>query len=90
VLLLLLCLQLPEGDWFCSNECNVIKTQMGALVSRALMFGLSLLHTKLPQTSELLLGHRTLGRQHDWAWVWRELLFAWHTPARQQQTVLHS
>jgi len=24
--------QLPEGDWFCSGECSVIKTQLGALV----------------------------------------------------------
>lgn len=26
-------LQIPEGDWFCGNECNIIKTQLGALVS---------------------------------------------------------
>lgn len=30
-------LQVPEGDWFCSNECNVIKAQLGALVRAAEM-----------------------------------------------------
>jgi hypothetical protein len=28
-----LLLQLPEGDWFCSGECNGIKEQLGQLVS---------------------------------------------------------
>jgi hypothetical protein len=26
------CLQLPEGDWFCSGQCTTIKAQLGALV----------------------------------------------------------
>jgi hypothetical protein len=29
--------QIPEGDWFCSGECNIIKAQLGALVRAAEM-----------------------------------------------------